>query len=44
MDNHIYTVRVNGGIRIALCSLPKAQAAGLARRIRAVQDQLAAER
>ena len=44
MNSHIYTVRVNGGIRIALCSLPKAQAAGLARRIRAVQDQLAAGR
>ena len=43
MDNHIYTVKVTGGIRIALCSLPARQARGLAARIRDVQDQLKAE-
>ena len=34
MDNHIYTVKVNRGIRIALCSVPVKTADGLAKRIK----------
>lgn len=34
MDNHIYTVKVNKGIRIAVCSVPVETAKGLAKRIK----------
>lgn len=40
MDNHIYTVKVNKGIRIAVCSLPLASIDGLASRIKAVMDDM----
>ncbi len=39
MDGHIYTVKVNKGIRIAICSIPKAQLYGLAGRIKAISDR-----
>ncbi len=34
MDNHIYTLTVNKGIRIAVCSIPLNKIHGLARRIK----------
>ena len=34
MDNHIYTVCVNKGIRIAICSLPVEKVYGLAKKIK----------
>ncbi len=34
MDNHIYTLTVNKGIRIAVCSIPLHKIHGLARRIK----------
>lgn len=34
MDNHIYTLTVNKGIRIAICSIPLNKIHGLARRIK----------
>ncbi len=40
MQEHIYTVVVNKGIRIAVCSLPKRKTAGLAAKIRNVMDQI----
>lgn len=36
MDNHIYTVEVNHGIRIAICSLPMHKAKGLALRMKEI--------
>lgn len=36
MDHHIYTVQVAKGIRVALCSVPKIQVYGLAKRIKEV--------
>lgn len=33
LDNHIYTIKVNKGIRIALCSLPLNKVDGLAKKI-----------
>ena len=39
MKEHIYTVCVDGGIRVALCSLPVAKTYGLAGRIEAVMKQ-----
>lgn len=36
MDNHIYTVKVENGIRISLCGIPKSKIKGLASRIKAV--------
>lgn len=36
LDNHIYTVCVNKGIRIAVCSVPLTKLKGLAERIKAV--------
>lgn len=40
MEEQIYTVKVNKGVRIALCSLPLEKVGGLAARIKAVQDSL----
>ena len=34
MDNHVYTLTVNKGIRIAICSIPLNKIHGLARRIK----------
>ena len=34
VDNHIYTIKVNKGIRIGLCSIPLRQIDGLAKRIK----------
>lgn len=34
MDNHIYTIKVNKGIRIGICSIPLKQIDGLAKRIK----------
>lgn len=36
MDNHIYTVCVNKGIRVAMCSLPIAKVYGLAAKMKAL--------
>ena len=38
MKNHIYTVTMPGGIRVAVCSLPVRKTAGLAERIREIID------
>lgn len=40
MDEQIYTVKVNKGIRVAICSLPLAKIHGLAARIKKVQDRI----
>lgn len=40
MENHIYTVKVNKGIRIAVCSLPLAQIEGLAGRIKDIEKTI----
>lgn len=34
MENHIYTIKVNKGIRVGLCSIPLKQIDGLAKRIK----------
>ena len=34
MENHIYTVMVDGGLRVALCSVPKRKLLGLAKKIK----------
>ena len=34
MDNHIYTIKVNKGIRVGVCSIPLKQIDGLAKRIK----------
>ncbi len=39
MEQHIYTVKVNRGIRVAVCSLPVNKVYGLAGRIKATIDQ-----
>jgi aspartate aminotransferase/aromatic-amino-acid transaminase len=39
MDEHIYTVMVNLGIRVAICSLPLNKAGGLAAKIKSVEDR-----
>ena len=39
MDNHIYTVSVNHGIRIAICSLPLAKVHGLAAKIKDIAEK-----
>lgn len=39
MDNHIYTVKVNLGIRVAICSLPLAKIDGLAKRMKDILDE-----
>ena len=38
MNAHIYTVEVNKGIRVAVCSLPVKKVKGLAARMKAVFD------
>ncbi|MBR2676093.1 MAG: aminotransferase class I/II-fold pyridoxal phosphate-dependent enzyme [Solobacterium sp.] len=43
MEQHIYTVITNKGIRIAVCSLPKRKAAGLAAKIMNVMNQVRQE-
>lgn len=40
MERHIYTVIVNKGIRIAVCSLPLRKTKGLAAVIRSVMDEI----
>ena len=34
MENHIYTIKVNKGIRVGICSIPLAKIDGLAKRIK----------
>ena len=36
MDNHIYTIKVNKGIRVGLCSIPLNKVDGLAQRIKEI--------
>ena len=36
MDNHIYTIKANLGIRVGICSVPKAKVVGLAKRIKEI--------
>lgn len=38
MENHIYTVKVNHGIRVAVCSLPLSKVKGLAAKMKAIED------
>ena len=40
LDNHIYTVKVNKGIRIALCSLPIRKIEGLAFKLKEIQKEI----
>lgn len=40
MENHIYTVQVNKGIRVATCSLPVEKAKGLAKRMKEILDTI----
>lgn len=40
MERHIYTVVVNKGIRIAVCSLPLRRTAGLAAAVKSVMDEI----
>lgn len=40
MKNHIYTVLVNKGIRVACCSLPVKKAHGLAARMKTIADSV----
>lgn len=40
IENHIYTVKVNRGIRIAVCSVPTNKIRGLARRIKNIYISL----
>lgn len=40
MKEHIYTVKVNKGIRVAVCSLPIKKCYGLAKRMKAILDSL----
>lgn len=39
MDNNIFTVKVNKGIRVAVCSLPVEKCKGLAKRMKDILDQ-----
>ncbi len=39
MDEHIYTVCVNKGIRIAICSLPVKKVYGLAQKMKNIEDK-----
>lgn len=43
IDNHIYTVCVDKGIRVGLCSLPVEKAKGLAARMKDLMDQVGKE-
>ena len=38
MANHIYTVKVNKGIRVAVCSLPVRKVKGLAAKMKSIMD------
>lgn len=38
LDNHIYTVKLNHGIRVGLCSTPVSKVEGLAKRIKEIED------
>ena len=40
MDEHIYTVCVNHGIRVAVCSLPLKKVAGLAATMKRIQESI----
>lgn len=40
MDNNIFTVQVNSGIRVAVCSLPVEKAKGLAKRMKDILDNM----
>ncbi len=40
MNNHIFTVKVNKGIRVAICSLSVEKTKGLAHKIKALKDTL----
>ena len=41
MDEHIYTVCVNKGIRVAICSLPVTKAKGLAYKMKEILEKVA---
>ena len=38
MANHIYTVKVNKGIRVGVCSLPVKKVKGLAAKMKSIMD------
>lgn len=40
MDEHIYTVKVNQGIRVAVCSLSKEKTKGLAKRMKEILNRI----
>jgi len=40
MNNHIYTVQVNKGIRVAVCSLPVNKVYGLAKKMKDILDKM----
>jgi aspartate aminotransferase/aromatic-amino-acid transaminase len=42
MDQHIYTVEVNHGIRVAVCSLPVKKVRGLAAKMKAIEESVGA--
>ncbi len=42
MDEHIYTIQVNLGIRVAVCSLPVNKVYGLAQKMKEIIDQVQA--
>ena len=42
MKEHIYTVKVNKGIRVAVCSLSKEKTDGLAKRMKEIFDEVCA--
>ena len=42
MNEHIYTVKVNKGIRVAVCSLPVQKCYGLAKRMKEILDAVSA--
>ena len=40
IENHIYTVRINKGIRVAVCSLPISKVRGLAQRMKTLEENV----
>lgn len=40
MDQHIYTVQVNLGIRVAVCSLPLPKVKGLAKKMKEIEESI----
>ena len=40
LENHIYTVKVNHGIRVGLCSLPSHKIYGLAKKMKEIEDNI----